>query len=114
MSDVVAMSESEVLTALNGLKQATKSGDPLGEDGARIHVWYKSFGEASPVAVMEAKRAEELGLPKDRFTGRLSKVWRSKGGDLIVTCFVELERERKWRSFNVAKGSVLKVAVLGA
>ena len=83
------------------------------EDGTRVHIHYKAFGKATPAAIQAAQRAAELGLPRDRYTGKISKVWRSKGNDLLVTLWVELERDHVYRTLNLTNGEVFKFVVLG-
>ena len=104
------MEQSEVLQVVKGLRQASKPGKV--EDGARVHVWYKSFGVPTKQAVEDAERAEGLGLPNDRYTGRVSKVWRSGSGDQLLTLLVELEREKKYRTLNLEKGTVRNIVIL--
>jgi hypothetical protein len=101
----------EILTVLAGLKQASEPGKK--EDGTRVHVQYRSFGKPTPAAIELAKRAEELGLTKDRYTGRVSRIWKSGAGDRMLTVLVELERDHQFRTFNLDKGEVLQLVVLG-
>ena len=111
MSAVITeMEPTEVVKVIQGLRQASKPGKT--EDGARVHVWYKSFGTPSKQAMQDAQRAEDLGLPRDRYTGRVSRVWKSGAGDLLLTLLVELERDKKYRTLNVEKGSVKNIVVL--
>lgn len=107
------MTMNEIEKALAGVRPATKSGDPKSEDGTRVHVHYGAFGKPTERAKEEAMRAADLGLERDRFTGRVSKVWRSKTGDLLVTLFVELERDHKWRTLNLNKGVLYRFVVIG-
>ena len=83
------------------------------EDGTRVHVHYGAFGPRTDEAKTEALRAAELELPLDRYTGRVSRVWKSKDGSLCIRLYVELERKQKYRTLNVTKGSVFKFVVLG-
>jgi hypothetical protein len=43
----------------------------------------------------------------------VSRVWTSKAGDLILNVYVELERDHTYRSFNVDKGKIKHLVVLG-
>ena len=108
------MIKPEILTVLPNLKQATKPGKDGIEDGTRIHVQYKAFGTPTPAAIACAKRAAELGLPSDRYTGRVSRIWTSGAGDRMLTMLVELERDHQYRTFNMDKGELLTLVVLGA
>jgi len=105
------LSRNQVKIVLRGVRQASDPGTV--EDGTRIHVHYKSFGKASVAAIQQAARAAELGLPSDRYTGRVSRIWRSKTGDLLLNVYVELERDHQYRTFNMDKGQIFKLVVLG-
>lgn len=82
------------------------------EDGALIHIGYRAFRPATEKQVEEARVAEEIGQPLDQYTGRLDRVWETKGGDTIITMLVVLQREKKYRAFNVDKGSLFVLRVL--
>ncbi len=105
-----AMTPADVRTLLPDRMFAT---DAYMNDGVRIHVWYKAFRAPTAQAVAEAAPARELDLPRDHYTGKLVRVWEDKKGDTIITMRVELERDMKFRSFNVNSGQVLAVRVLG-
>ena len=105
------MTKNQVKMVLRRVRQASIPGTV--EDGTRIHVHYKSFGKVSKAAVEQAQRAEDLGLPRDRYTGRISRIWHSGAGDLLVNVYVELERDHQYRTFNMDKGTVFKLVVLG-
>jgi hypothetical protein len=105
------MTKQEILDMLPKFRQASEPGKV--EDGTRVHLQYHSANEATSKAVEQAKRAEELGLPKDRYTGRVSRVWKSASGDQMLTVYVELERDHQWRSFNLNRGELLQFVVLG-
>jgi hypothetical protein len=96
---------------LKKLKQASEPGKV--EDGTRVHLHYKSFGTPKPKAILEAQRAEELQLPRDHYTGRVSRIWKSEAGDKMLTVYVELERDHHWRNFNLNKGELLQLVVMG-
>lgn len=108
------MTKAEVLAVVRGLRQASQPG--VVEDGSRVHIRYARIPgrKVTARAVAEAKRAEELGLPMDVYTGRISRLWRSKDGDVILSLYVELERDHTYRSLNLDKGTVQKLVVLGA
>ena len=107
---VQAMAESEVVQILQNVHGASRKGI---EDGTRIHAHYTAFGLPTEVAVKCAARASELGLPRDRYTGRVSRVWHSKSNDLLLTMWVELERDHMYRTLNLTRGTVHKLVVLG-
>ena len=109
---VKIMDVAEVEKVLAGCHGASAKGI---NDGTRVHVHYTAI-KSRPVAsqaVVEAARADELGLPQDRFTGRVNSVWKSKAGDTILNLMVELERDHKFRSLNVSKGQIHNLVVLG-
>ena len=107
------MAAKEMDVALAMVRAASDSGKPAGEDGTRVHVHYKAFGKPTAAAIAAAQRAADLGLPHDRYTGRVSRVWTSAAGDRLVTLYVELERDHTWRTLNLTKGDVYKFVVLG-
>ena len=101
----------EVFQTVSNLRGASDPGKV--EDGTRIHCHYSSFGGVTETAKVEASRAADLGLQRDRYTGRVSRVWVAGSGDRLMTMFVELEREGKYRTFNLDKGVLHNVVVLG-
>jgi len=107
------MSVQEVLDTLfqHGCKTASKAGQS--QDGTRLHIWYGAFRAPTKQAQAEAKVAEELGIARQRYTGKLDRVKIGKDGSLLITVLVELERDHKYRMFNVNKGQIYKIAVLG-
>ncbi len=107
------LSQTDIAVTLAQIRPAAKSGKKSSENGTRVHIHYEAIGEQTEKDRQEALRAVELGLPPDRYTGRVSRVWKSKAGDLIVTLFVELERNHLWRSFNMTKGKVFQFVILG-
>ena len=110
MKKKVAMSLQEIDEVLTTVKGESDKGK---NDGSRVHVHYKSFGEPTDAAKIAAKRASELGLPRNRYTGRVVSVWNSGAGDKCMTLFVELERDHQFRTLNFNKGEVFKFVVLG-
>lgn len=119
MSEPMRMTKAEVEAMVRGLKQSTEPSKAL--DGARVHVFYNAMPSKRPVtdrAKEEAKRAEVLGIERQRFTGVVSKVFTSKTGDLCLCVRVELERVSNdgrpcFRTLNITKGDVVAIAVLG-
>ena len=107
------MSIKEILEVLGKVKEASEPGKT--EDGTRIHIRYekKKDSKVTERAKEEAKRASELGLPSNAYTGRVSRVWEAKDGSIMLNMFVELERDHTYRSFNINKGKILHIAVLG-
>jgi hypothetical protein len=105
------MSQKEIKQVLDKLTQASDPGKSL--DGTRIHLCYGTFNQRTPEQSRDAIRAHDLGLPCNRYTGRVDRIWKSISSDTIMTMFVELERDRKWRSFNLNKGVVYSIVILG-
>jgi len=104
------MSQKEIKQVLDKLTQASDPGKSF--DGTRIHLYYDIFNQRTPEQASDAMRAHDLGLPCDRYTGRIDRIWKSVSSDTIMTMFVELERDHKWRSFNLNKGTVYNIVVL--
>lgn len=105
------MTLAEIQAALGQVHGETAEGK---NDGTRVHLHYTAFGKPTLKAIQNASRAAELGLPRDRYTGRISKVWKSREGDQLITMMVELERDHMFRTFNLDKGKVYRFVVLGA
>lgn len=104
------MTITEVAVMLTKVRQASRPGKM--ENGTRVHIHYGAFRQPTPEAAEDARRAAELGLDRDRYTGRISKVWKAKNGDLIIRLWVELERKHKYRSLNVTKGRLYRFEIL--
>jgi hypothetical protein len=107
------MSVQEVLDTLFQLGCNASSDFGKAKDGTRIHVWYEAFKKPTKKAQEEAKLAAALGIDRQRYTGRLDRVKLAKDGSLLITMFVELERDHTYRTLNTSKGKVYKIAVLG-
>jgi len=109
---VKIMSVGDVQAMLAKCHGASAKGN---NDGTRLHVHYTAMRKTpvTATAIAEAERADELGLQKDRFTGRINSVFTSKAGDTILNMMVELERDHKFRSLNVSKGQIHNLVVLG-
>jgi hypothetical protein len=107
------LEKKAVLDLLAKCKGATVPGKS--EDGTRLHVEYHRIPgrKVTDRAKQEAERAKVLELPMDRFTGKLDRVWVSKAGETQVTVLVELERDKKYRTFNVDQGEIHKFVILG-
>jgi hypothetical protein len=103
------MSPSEVVMALDNVRPMSE-----GNGGDLVHVWYESFGKSSSKAKSESTLADDLGLPKDHYTGRIAGIRLSNDGDLLVTMHVELERPGVFRTFNASKGTFKKIVVIGS
>ena len=106
-----ALNQQEIQTVLRQVKGA--SGIQNVQDGTRVHIHYKSFGVPTQQGIRCASRAAELGLSRDRYTGRIHRVWTSSKGDQCVTMWVELERDHMYRTLNLDKGEVYKFIILG-
>jgi len=105
------MSIKKIKSLLKSVRGASVPGKT--NDGDRIHIRYKAFRPPTALAFEEAKEAENLELPLDAYTGKLDKIYTSKTGDMIIVMYVELERDFKYRSFNVNKGEIKHLKVLG-
>ena len=104
------MTCQDIIALLPKLRPASEPGKV--EDGTRVHIQYEAFQKPTMKALEQAKRAEELELDKDRYTGRISRIWKSVAGDQILTVYVELERDHQWRSFNLDKGELKRLVIL--
>ena len=104
------LTDQEILDVLACVHGETA---PDKNDGTRVHIQYKSFGKPTAQAIACAKRAEELGCARDRYTGRVKRVWKTKVGEQCVTMMVELERDHLYRTFNFDRGQVFRFVVLG-
>lgn len=105
------LTHNEIAVALAQITQASEPGKV--EDGTRVHIQYEAFGKATDQAKVEAQRAADLGIARDRYTGRISRVWQASDGSLCVNVFVELERDHKYRTLNFTKGKVFSFTILG-
>ena len=106
-----AMTQPEIQEILKKVHGATGVNNV--EDGTRVHLHYKSFGVPTQQGIRCAARAAELGLSRDRYTGRIHRVWKSSKGEQCITMWVELERDHMYRTLNLERGEVLKFVVLG-
>jgi len=84
--------------------------------GSYVHFMYHRIPGrvASAKAIEEAKRADDLGIEKTRYTGQVERIWKSKAGDLILTLLVTLERADEngkpvYRAFNIDKGELVLI-----
>jgi len=116
------MEKVEVEAIVRGLRSTDSTTTP-GQvvDGNRIHVYYKTMpNKRTPTqrAIEEAQRASDLGIERQRLTGVVSSVFKSKADDLCVCMRVELERSSQdgkpiYRTLNITKGDVVAIAVIG-
>jgi hypothetical protein len=111
MPRLIPMKKEAVINVVAKLHQASDPGKT--KDGSRIYVRYRKFTEDSHKAVEEREPARDLKIKEDRYTGRLDRIYEATNGDTILTMLVELERSNKYRSFNLDKGDVIAIAVLG-
>ena len=116
MNSVIAkripLAKKEILSILSGCLLSNKTGNP--KNGSMVHFEYERIAgrKVTQLQANESMVASELGLAKNRYTGRLVNVRIAKNGDTIVVMYVELEREGKYRSFNLDKGSVYTLKVM--
>lgn len=117
MNFQVVTGREEIAALLPRLKAATVPG--RSNDGARLMVTYKAFGEPTSRALHESSLAREEGWDMNTYTGTLDRVFRNSRGELVF-CMLVLERtngddrHHAYRSFNAVLGDVQQVVVLGA
>jgi hypothetical protein len=104
------MSQQDIQDALSKVHGETQDGL---QNGTRVHIHYESFGRSTPEAIKHALRAAELGLERNRYTGRVHRVWTSAAGDQCITLWVELERDHMYRTLNLVRGKVYRFVILG-
>ena len=104
------MSQQDIQDVLSKVHGETQDGL---QDGTRVHIHYESFGKVTPEAIKHASRAAELGLERNRYTGRVHRVWTSAVGDQCITIWVELERDHMYRTLNLVRGKVYRFVILG-
>ena len=88
-------------------------------DGSTVTVWYKSGAKATERQLREAAVAVELmGMPRERYTGKLLDIKRGKDGSVYFLCGGVLERRDEanngmpaFRAFNPSKGQVLSMVI---
>jgi len=102
----IPLTEVDLAVIATRIRQASRPGKR--EDGTRVHVHYQAFGTPSSLSKREALRAAELGLDRDRYTGRVSRVWKALDGSLCIRIWVELERKHRYRTLNATKGKIFK------
>jgi len=107
------MTKEEIKELIKTIRGSSVPGKT--NDGDRIHVRYNRITGRilSPIQIDDAKRATELELPLNVYTGKLDRVYISKAGDTILTMLVELERNKRFRSFNIDKGEIKHVILIG-
>lgn len=116
MNFQVVTGREEIEALLPRLKTATVAGRT--HDGARLMVSYRAFNEPTERALWESQIARDEGLDLQTYTGVLDRVFVNARGE---RCFTILCMERTngdgrhhaYRTFNVVRGQVKQVVVLG-
>lgn len=88
-------------------------------DGSTVTVWYRSANKPTDRQIREATVAVGMmGIPRDRFTGKLIDARRTKDGSVFFLCGGVLERRDEgnngmpaFRAFNPSKGQVLSMSI---
>lgn len=117
MSFMVLTEKSEIKALLPRLKVASAPGQS--NDGTRLMVHYRAMNhEPTRRQLYESELAREEGWDLNTYTGTLDRVWTSARGDMLFTMLV-LERtngdgrHHAYRSFNVERGELSQLVVLG-
>jgi len=87
--------------------------------GTQVFVSYQAGRKPTDRAVREAKKAEDWGIPKRWFQGRLEGVWTSKKGEPVFCVYSETRyneadptAQGHYRTFNPALGTLLTLEVM--
>lgn len=116
MNFQVVSGREEIEALLPRLKTATQPGQT--HDGTRLMVNYKSFGRPTERSRYESEIARDEGLDLQTYTGVLDRVFRNAKGEVCFTilCLERTNgdgRHHAYRSFNLVRGEVRQVVVLG-
>lgn len=102
------LSEQDVEQKLNGIPE-----------GSEIFVSYHPGGKTTERAIREAKKANDMGIAKRWFEGKLTKVWRTKKGQLAIRLFTYTRYneaipawEGHYRTLNPSLGQVISLEVV--
>ena len=104
----------DMLEVVKELAPVVRAEKDKPETGERIKIVYRRI-PGSKITLqqeIEAQKAVELGVPWTHYTGHLVSTWYSKDGDYMVTLFVTVEREGKYRTFNVNRGVINEIVKL--
>lgn len=116
MNFQVVSGREEIEALLPRLKTATEPGRT--HDGTRLMVNYKSFGRPSARSRFESQVARDEGLDMQTYTGLLDRVFRNARGECCfsILCLERTNgdgRHHAYRTFNIVRGEVRQVVVLG-
>lgn len=110
--------QDSIIQKILGLRQSSNPGKV--EDGTPITCVYEKMEGSKNPETKAAKKAKDdavvaivKGLPLNRYTGTLTSVHYNADNELFMTMFVKLERENQYRSFNLSKGNLKELTVLG-
>jgi hypothetical protein len=103
-----SLTEKDVEQKLAGVPQGTE-----------LFVSYHAGRKSTDRAVREAQKADDIGIPKRWFEGKLQRVWRTKKGQLVLCVFTytryndqDPAAEGHYRTFNPSLGEVLSLEVV--
>lgn len=117
MSFMVVSNKEEIRALLPRLKAASEPG--RSNDGTRVLVNYKAFGEPAARARWESQIARDEGWDLRQYSGTLDRVFHNARGELCFTilCLERTNgdgRHHTYRSFNTVRGDIRQLVVLGA
>ena len=104
----MALTAQDMLSKLNGVPE-----------GTQVFVSYLAGRKPTDRAIREARKADEIGIPRRWFQGRLEKVWITKKGEHVMTV-LSMTRynedqpgaDAHFRTFNPALGTLLTLEVV--
>jgi len=86
--------------------------------GTQVFVSYQAGRAPTARAVREARKADDWGIPKRWFQGRLEGVWVSKKGEPVFCIYSETRyndadptAQGHYRTFNPALGTLMSLEV---
>lgn len=112
----VVTGQEEIAALLPRLKAATVAGQT--NDGTRVLVNYKAFGDPTARAQWENQIARDEGWDLQQYSGTLDRVFRNARGELCFTilCLERTNgdgRHHAFRTFNCVRGEVRQLVILG-
>jgi|CXWL01.1.fsa_nt_gi hypothetical protein len=116
MSIMVLTSKEEILELLPRLKAASIAGHS--NDGTKLAVTYHAFNAPTARALEESELAREEGWDLHEYTGTLDRIFFNARGErcMTVLCLERTNgdgRHHAYRSFNLQRGNLKQLVVLG-